>query len=413
MLKKSNKNSGMSLIEVIVSMLVLSIAVIAVTMSFSTASKINMGSRQKQDVDALMENLLEYAEAGGTEYESWFRADSATPESTGVATKTKTLYKGIKQGLYAYDVRVLEDTAPTTEYNTLNTEKVIQFGGSSNTIMIDASLNSNNRSRNAEIDTDPDIAIADQDEKAYETFYAYHHLEVLEEEEAGASPTLIPLSEIPNYVDRELRLEVTVPAEDKMQLTAYFYYELCPNASSETLLYPASGAPTFLKSTPLFTTLVYDDASASDDGTTKLKQIYIMYSPAVKEREGCGLGQDIRVMDPSKAMNATIFIANQQTAVKELSNAVTIDAENLDSSTYWLKVSAQNPNDPTQSFSPAGGAIYCSGQLNIQGFDSAITAHGRALVAKGEEVRVVKTTFEILEEGTNTVLASKSVTHLQ
>ena len=163
----------------------------------------------------------------------------------------------------------------------------------------------------------------------------------------------------------------------------------------------------------MFTTLVYDDASASDDGTTKLKQIYIMYSPAVKEREGCGLGQDIRVMDPSRAMNATIFIANQQAAVNELSNAVTIDAENLDSSTYWLKVSAQNPNDPTQSFSPAGGDIYCSGQLNIQGFDSAITAHGRALVAKGEEVRVVKTTFEILAEGTNTVLASKSVTHLQ
>ena len=54
MLRKSNKNSGMSLIEVIVSMLVLSIAVVAVTMSFSTASKINLGSRQKQDVDALV-----------------------------------------------------------------------------------------------------------------------------------------------------------------------------------------------------------------------------------------------------------------------------------------------------------------------------------------------------------------------
>lgn len=413
MLKKSNKNSGMSLIEVIVSMLVLSIAVVAVTMSFSTASKINMGSRQKQDVDALMENLLEYTEAGGTAYQTWFHADSATPESTGVATKTKTLYTGIRQGLYAYDVRVLEDTAPTTEYETLNNNEVIRFGGSSNTIMIDASLMSNNHRHNTEIDNTEGAMIADQDETAYETFYAYHHLEVLEEEEAGTSPTLIPLSQIPDYVDRELRLEVTVPSTGKMQLTAYFYYELCPNSSGATLLYPASGAPTSLKSTPLFTTIVYDAASASDEGTTKLEQIYIMYSSAVKERGGCGKGQDIRVMDPSGAMKATIFIANQQTAVKSVGNAITMNAGNLDSSTHTVNVSAQNPSDTTESFSPAGGAIYCSGRLSIQGFNGSITAHQFSLVAKGEKPRVVKTTLEILEAGTDTVLASKSVTRLQ
>lgn len=412
MLKKSNKNSGMSLIEVIVSMLVLSIAVVAVTMSFSTASKINMGSRQKQDVDALMENLLEYTEAGGTAYQTWFHADSATPEVTE-ATKTQTLYTGIEQGLYAYDVRVLEDTAPTTEYETLNNNEVIRFGGSSNTIMIDASLMSNNHRHNTEIDATVGAMIADQDETAYETFYAYHHLEVLEEEEAGTSPTLIPLSQIPDYVDRELRLEVTVPSTGKMQLTAYFYYELCPNSSSENLLYPASGAPTSLKSTPLFTTIVYDAASASDEGTTKLEQIYIMYSSAVKERVGCGKGQDIRVMDPSGAMKATIFIANQQTAVKSVGNAITMNAGNLDSSTHTVNVSAQNPSDTTESFSPAGGAIYCSGRLSIQGFNGSITAHQFSLVAKGEKPRVVKTTLEILEAGTDTVLASKSVTRLQ
>jgi len=414
MLKKSNKNSGMSLIEVIVSMLVLSIAVVAVTMSFSTASKINMGSRQKQDVDALMENLLEYTEAGGTKYKDWFHADSATPESTGVATKTKTLYTGIRQGLYAYDVRVLTDTAPTTEYDTLNKEKVIQFGSSSsNTIMIDASLTSNNHRHNTEIDATEGAMIADQDETAYETFYAYHHLKVLEEEEAGASPTLIPLSQIPDYVDRELRLEITTPTTGKMQLTAYFYYELCPNASGATLLYSSSGAPTSLKSTPLFTSLVYDVASASDDGTTKLNQIYIMYSPADKERIGCGKGQDIRVMDSAHAMKANIFIANQQEASMSLSNAIAKNAEQLDLSTHTVNISARNPETGAADMYPAGGDIYCSGLLSLQDFHSTTNRHEKELVAEGEDVRVAKTTLEILEAGTDKVLASKSVTHLQ
>ena len=415
MLKKSNKNSGMSLIEVIVGMLVLSIAVVAVTMSFSTASKINMGSKQKQMVEALMESLLEYAENGGKDYQLWFEAVSATAEpTTDATTKQQTLYKGIKQGLYTYDVRVLVDTAPTTEYDALNREEVIQFGGvGSNTIMIDASLLSNDHSLTPNPDLDASAAVADQDEDAYATFFAYHSMKVLEEEEAGASPTQVPLSEIPNYVDRELRLEITSSAANKMELTAYFYYELCTDASGSALLYPASGAPTYLKSTPLFTSTAYDVASASHEGASKLDQIYIMYSPAAKERLTCGKGKDIRVMDPDGAMSATIFIVNQQTGTKAINDAITKNSQNLDTSTHTVYVSAQNPEDVMESFSPAGGAVYCSGLLDLEGFGSSITGYPHTLLAKGEKPRVAKTTLEILEAETNNVLATKSITHLQ
>lgn len=407
MLKKSNKNSGMSLIEVIVSMLVLSIAVVAVTMSFSTASKINMGSKTKQNVESLMENLMEYTEAGGTDYKTWFHATS-DQVLANTATQKKVLYKGIGQGLYTYDVRVLTDTAPTTEYDTINKKDVIQFGSaSSNTIMIDAGLVSNNNYSNSEISSS---VVADQDEKAYETFYAYHRMAVLEANAAGAVPPLTEtaLNQIPNYVDRELRLEITTPSANKMQLTAYFHYEL----DSSILL--SAGTANTLESTPLFTSVSYDVASAPDDGTSKLNQIYIMYSPAALEPVGYSLGQDIRVMDPAHAMNATIFIANQQTSPMDVDIAIGKNTvEERDTSTHTVYVSARNPETGAADMYPAGGDVYCSGRLSLQDFHSTTVAHEKELVAKGKDVRVVKTTLDILEAGTDKVLASKSVTHLQ
>ena len=48
MLKKSNKNSGMSLIEVIVSMLVLSIAAVTVISAFSMAAQVNTKAKRQQ-----------------------------------------------------------------------------------------------------------------------------------------------------------------------------------------------------------------------------------------------------------------------------------------------------------------------------------------------------------------------------
>lgn len=404
MLSKSNKNSGMSLIEVIVSMLVLSIAVVAVTMSFSTASKINMGTGQKQTAESLMENLLEYAEAGGTEYLTWFDADSSVPESTLVTSQQKTLYKGIKQGMHVYDVRVLVDTAPTEYANEkLNDYDVIQFGGaSSNTILIDASLGSYNVKN-------PTEQVSDYDEDAYEYFYNTHISAVLEANLAGATPPLtpIPMSQIPNYVDRELRLVVSKPVDDKMQLTAKMTYIL-----DAGIMIPTGTSDTF--ETTLFVSDLYDLASDTDEDAKKLNQIYIMYSPAKLETVGYNLGQDIRVMDPNKVMDADIFIANQQTSLEDVDLAIgKNEITQRDTSTHTVFVSCNNPDGSGSSMQPAGGDIYCSGLLAIQGFDSSTAWHQQRLLAKGKEVRIIATTLEILEAGTDTVLASKTITHLQ
>lgn len=410
MLKKLNKNSGMSLVEVIVSMLVLSIAVVAVTMSFSTASRINMGSRQKQTLESLMENLLEYAEAGGTEYASWFSATSYEPVTEGIddpATQQKTLYKGVRQGTQLYDVRVLVDTDPDEYANDkLNDYEVIQFGSaSSNTILIDASLKS------YDVKTeDFGTNVSDYDEDAYQTFFNQHSYAVLEANLGGATPplTVTPLSQIPHYVDRELRLVVSKPTEDKMKLTAYLYYKL-----DASILVP-TGKDTF--ETTLYVSDLYDLASDPDEDAKKLDQVYIMYSPAALETVGYGLGQDIRIMDPEHVMNADIFIANQQTSLEAVGLAVGKNEINeRDTSTHTVYVSCNNPaGSGGADMKPAGGNIYCSGLLAIQGFDTTITAgYSQRLLAKGEKVRIIATTLEILEAGTNTVLASKTVTHLQ
>ena len=419
MLKKVNKNSGMSLIEVIVSMLVLSIAVVAVTMSFTAASRINLGSKQKQAVESLMENLMEYTEAGGTNYASWFAAASSVPEDTLYATQQQTLYKGIKQGLLTYDVRVLIDTAPTEyEKDKLNNYDVIQFGGaSSNTIMIDASLKS------YDVSTEFGADVSDYDEMAYKFFSNMHTSAVLEhnladEQAEEADPDgheedpwdLTEKAQIPNFVDRELRLIVTKPTEDKMQLTANLTYIL--NASIQL---PTGTSHTYERT--LFVSDMYDLASNTEEGAKKLNQIYIMYSPAKLEPLGYGLGQDIRVMDPGQDMKANIFIANQQTASKNLNDAILLNSiDALDTTTYKVMVSFENPNDSSENYNPAGGDIYCSGDMELHEaatFAPATMVYKNKLVAKGKEVRIITTKLDILESGTDTVLATKTVTHLQ
>lgn len=412
MLKKTNKNSGMSLIEVIVSMLVLSIAVVAVTMSFSTASKINMGSKQKQNVEALMENLLEYAEAGGTDYKGWFGADFSVPEATTETTQQQTLYKGIKQGMQSYDVRVLVDTAPTEyEKDKLNNYDVIQFGGSSSrTIMIDASLASYNSTHESALGTTEE-AVCDYDESAYKYFFNMNTSAVLEANLAGATPPLDAktMAEIPDFVDRELRL-VVEKIEQKMKLTANLTYTL-----DESILLPAAVSNVYERT--LFVSELYDVASSTDPAAKKLNQIYIMYSPATLETVGYGKGQDIRVIDPEQAMKADIFIANQQTSSRDLYNAIGIDTISaLDISTHTVHVSFQDPVEPSINRNPAGGNIYCSGNVALENFStyaSTTTCFSRKLVATGEEVRIVTTKLEILEAGTDKVLATKTVTHLQ
>ena len=114
-------------------------------------------------------------------------------------------------------------------------------------------------------------------------------------------------------------------------------------------------------------------------------------------------------------MKADIFIANQQNATMALNLATTKNKiKDLDTTTHTVKVSFRKPVlGSTENYQPAGGNIYCSGDVELQDSLPNITCTDDELVAKNAEVRVVTTTLEVLEAGTNKVLATKKVTHLQ
>lgn len=428
MLRKSNKNSGMSLIEVIVSMLVLSIAVVAVTMSFSAASKINMGSKQKQAVESLMENLVEYAEAGGTDYKGWFLDDPSNylleqefSDVAPVSTVRKELLKSISQGLYAYDVRVTTDRAPA-KYDTaeLNNFNVIQFGGSgSNSVLIDASLASNDR----EV---PPSGVSDYDETAYEYFYTLHSSAVLEhnmieDQKKLNNPAyvkdewdLTEEADIPKIVDRELWLEVTKPATDKMQLTAYLTYMFAMTSAEDDVHLPDGTSKTY--QIPIFVSDMYDLPSDADADAKKLDQIYVLFTEAKSEEAGYYKNRDIRILDSAisgeRALDAKIFLIYQETSSKDVNDAFVIEELENRAETYTIRVACSDVETGVDR-SPAGAMIYCSSKIDLESGTTNVSYEEDNLVASNEEVRIVTTTLEILEAGTTKVLASKTVTNLQ
>ncbi len=413
MLKKNKNNDGMSLIEVIVSMLVLSIAVVAVTMSFTAATKINTKSKQQQSVAALMENLTEYAEAGGTKYQEWFGVAAANYSFTDVDDKKTELLKGVGQGLYLYDVRVTTDRSPD-EYDTamLNDFGLIQFGGSgSNSILIDASLSSNDLNGNS---------VSDYDESAFEYFSVMHSGTVTEHnmieeqiklETPGYTMDLwdeIEADRIPEYIDRELQLVVKTPSTGKMQLFANFVYML--DASVQL---PAGVERTM--EVPVYVSEVYDVASNESEDARRLNQIYILYSPSVDGEATYGYGKDIRLWDAAKALKANIFIANQTVGSEntDINTAIGMGSlANRAGAANKVTVSFKDPSDNMYK-DPKGGEVHCSCKIELDKSSAQVSYKENSLVATGEGARIATITVEILKPSTDTVLASKKITHLQ
>ena len=292
-MRKENKNSGMSLVEVIISMLVLSIAVVTVLSAFSMASKTNLQAKKHQCVESLMENFVEYAEAGGKEFGAYFGITAEpvpTPDpSAPPSTVTTETYRNVRQGYFDFDVEITTDTAPTKYASPeLNDRPVIQFGGSgSTTVLIDASRSANVNNGN--------------DNDAYNYFYTWHVIamenrkaaidaddtkseEEKEEKKAECEPKTF--EEVRNQVDRELWISAVTTGPDKMKLEAYYRYELYG------IDLPA-GVDT------VYTSLIYisdefDSAGSAGDNT--LDQVYILYSDSDYEMNDVRM-QDIRILD--------------------------------------------------------------------------------------------------------------------
>ena len=407
MLKRIRKDDGMTLVEVIVSMLVLSITAVTVMSAFSMASRANLKAKKQQSVESLMENFLEYAEGGGADFKTWFGvadADYVTPTPVPGVTpgpvKEETLYH-IQSGFQEYSVKVTTDTAPA-KYQTgdLNGFKVIQFGGSeSNAILIDASGTSN------------DDMVCAIFHGMHTTAVAIHDLE--EEAKEAADETYVkdlwspPLTqtEVCALLDREIWIESEMVSADKFRLVGYIVYKV-----SDSLRLPDGTDRTY--KIPLCYSEEFDSESSAETSPRYLKQIYLMYS---QEKTGDSGTIDIRFWDPAGMLNVNLYVVKQATTdVASSADA----AENGTLGQYFsggnVRVSCKDPVTST-STPPVAAKIYSP--LDISGDVTSepekIKLKPNELVAKDDEVRVVTVTIQILDPDTGDVLANETVTRLQ
>ena len=425
MLGRKLKNSGMTLVEVLVSMLVLSIAAVTVISAFSMAAQVNTKAKRQQGAEALMENMLEYAEAGGADFKGWFLVDdddyeNLTPVVTPApgATPTPQTIKieelrNVKSGHLEYTVKITTDNAPAKyASDQLNNLKVIQFGSSgSNAILIDAS----------------DTSVENYVTSLYHSWHTLkvdqHDAEELALAEADEdydpelwreAPYNLPKDEtaVGALINREIHIksEPIAGESEKFRLVAEMVYTV-----SDGLELPDGVDRTYSEQ------LCYSEKFDSEDSLATspkhLTQIYLMFSD---EDTGDSEGIDIRFWDPAGMLDVNLYAVKQATIDEDDPEDAAASADGAhDFSQYYsggdICITCIAPGVGGIATPPNSAKIFSS--LEVTGdvtSQTDIEIIGKELVARDDKVRAVTVTIEIIDEDTGkTVLTPETVTRLQ
>lgn len=418
MLGRKLKNSGMTLVEVLVSMLVLSIAAVTVISAFSMAAQVNTKAKKQQGTAALMENMLEYAEAGGEDFQTWFgvsAADYSEPApgvTPGPNEKVEEL-RNVQSGLLKYTVRVTTDTAPS-EYEAGDllhkTQEVIQFGGSgSNAILIDATGTSN------------DAMVRDLFHSMHVSAVTVHNAEE-DIKEAECLENGVPYvddrwteksaTEVNSLIDREIWIYSEPVSGDTYRVVGYITYTVSDS------LELGDGTVNRVYKVPLCTSEEFDKESGGS-GTKFLKQIYVMYSTPLEADSGGNLrrlGNDIRIWDSAGMMDVNLYLVKQTDSLKDIGEA---SEEHLDD---WFtpgdKVLISCKNESNVQTLPIALNIYSSVSVETEatiptGDGQPVQVYSESLLEKAEEVKVAKITIQIFDSDTGNELAVEEVVRLQ
>lgn len=403
MLIRKKKNEGFTLVEVIVSMLVLSITIVSVLSAFSTAAKSNTRTKKMQGAETLLENLLEYTKAYAKGFDSekdldalglytdLFLMDSCTVTTKFSDTNDVEVSElaGVKEGLYGYTVRITRDRKPAAyATGSLNDHKVISFGETgSKTVVINAS-------------------VQDYDKDAVELFLAMNEEEVdqhnlAESEKAAKDPdytadilTALTEDEIGNQLKRELWLETSLPKPDKVQLKAYMVYTV-----PDSMRLP-DGASRQIK-TEFFASGEFDLSSGAPGTAERLKQIYVLYAPSSVAK---GLSEsDVRILDKAGQLDANLFLAYQKSGLEAVDAAVSKDLAGRYTSSERVRVSFRD--SALSVYEPLHLGLYCSSALSVDAKPSTVKEEANSLVAGNTEYRVVTIKIEVIDPATGTILA--------
>ena len=415
MLKKKMNNGGMTLIEVLVSMLVLSIAVVTVMSAFSMATKVNVKSKQSQSVESLMENLLEYAQAGGKDYETDFLASGGVYSRNKVDYVTTETLTKVQQGFNAYKVTVVTDEDPSDyDKDKLNDFNVLQFGGAnSNTILIDASVRTN--------DTDGN-GISNLDDAAYEYYYSLYQMALTEHninhpedpwDDDEDEDDVIELMSM--LIDRELWLVTDYIDSERYMLKAYMKYKL-DDAWSKFPETESESDDDELRSFEVmfYMSETYHVPTSSDPAAKCLDQVYVLYSDPL--REGDAEGIDVRILDMGLAIDISVFLMNQNGTSNsryDVAEADTIQEFLSSEDNKTFRVSFRD-SDTNAVLLPNSTKIYSSGgSVTTYDADMSVTKKTYASVSTDTEIRVITVTLNIYDLASGDLIESRTITRLQ
>ncbi len=416
--KKNNK--GFTLVEVIVSMLVLSIVISSVLTAFSLSAKANAKTKKVQSAESLMEDLLELASAvkDSSEYADkvagLFGGSRGTSTWEDSNTVEKCTVSGINKGAFSYNVEIVRDTEPD-EYNDMNTTSVINFGATgSKSVLINASTKGTLFM--------PGDTENGYDKMALDEFVDMRNSKIRTDNLAlapGVTPTpeidmnlMTPteyetaINEIKAEIDRDVYLETVLKPSGKMELVAYFSYEVSTNVDF------LDGVNRKLEY-PFFYSGEFHKASDTAVGAEKIDRVYLLYSPAESHWETGYLGADydIRIYDEQALLAADVFIVCQEASMQTItSNLAGKDlSTRFNDATQNVKVSFAKRGAAEKS--PARVDLYCPAEISC-GVLTNVTAHNHQMIAEGEAIRVQELTITIKDSDGNQV-ASDVVACLQ
>lgn len=408
MLISKKENRGFSLVEVIVSMLVLSIVIASVLTAFSLSAKVNAKTRKLQSAESLMEDLVELAGAvkdsskyvdtlhglyGGSVEEKQHLS-----ETQKVEIKTIT---GVDKGAYTFEIEVTRDTEPT-KYTNMNDQKVLSFGATGKkTALIDASKNGN---------LNLGSSVHRYDKWALDYFVTQHNAKIdemeadedIEVEESDKKTK----SQIQDMMDRDVILEAVNLGGNKMQLKAHFVYKV-PDSNSMLLL-PAD-ASRELKDT-FYTSAVYDSAAATGPSVEKIDRVYLLYSPCEGEVTSSYGNCDVRIIDPGQVLGAEVYLLYQEDSKKAITSdlisqelSTRFDSKEIEV-TFGYKGAMESAPGKVDLYSPA--EIICN-----SGFEN-VSVYSNTLVSMQPSIRVQELTIKVTDSLGNE-MATATVACLQ
>lgn len=410
MLISKKNNKGFTLVEVIVSMLVLSIVISSVLTAFSLSAKSNAKTEKLQSAESLMEDLMELAGAVQDSEKYVDTCISVFPTGTKEspqdvsATEKKWPITGIKKGSFTYDVDITINTAPV-DYETMNNEEVLSFGESDKaTVLIDASVNS--------------YLLGGHSENTYDKM-AIDYFEMLRNDKINADNALLsegaettpPVEEdtIRALIDRDVYLEATETPSGKVLLTGYFSYELGGSLDI--------GGVSRVIEHQFFPAQEFSRPGTGTAGDEELGRVYLLFSPFSGENRGATGNYDVRIWDTTgELLDADIYIIYQESSIQSITGA---SGEVLLGQSLAERYFGQDEKKVDVSFAKRGASerspkrvdlysptqITCGSVLNV-------SSHGEQMIPESLKERVHEITIEI-KDSDGTVLATETLASLQ